>query len=170
MQRSESFILGALLSFSGGLQDAYTFNVRDRVFANAQTGNVVLMSQNFMLGNWQKGSDYLFPIISFIEKESVQYRIEHDSVGDKQVPAGAYYGVQTLRAAENFPITGLNMHPEIVNSIAYIKKAAAMTNCDIGKLDSKKAEVIVRGGFQCDRKRYDHHPCRRGGTAGAERL
>ena len=66
MQRSESFILGALLSFSGGLQDAYTFNVRDRVFANAQTGNVVLMSQNFMLGNWQKGSDYLFPIISFI--------------------------------------------------------------------------------------------------------
>ncbi len=65
MQRSESFILGALLSFSGGLQDAYTFNVRDRVFANAQTGNVVLMSQNFMLGNWQKGSDYLFPIISF---------------------------------------------------------------------------------------------------------
>lgn len=43
MQRSDSFILGALLSFSGGLQDAYTFNVRDRVFANAQTGNVGLM-------------------------------------------------------------------------------------------------------------------------------
>ena len=66
MQRSESFFLGALLSFSGGLQDAYTFNVRDRVFANAQTGNVVLMSQSFMLGYWQKGIDYLFPILSFV--------------------------------------------------------------------------------------------------------
>ena len=81
------------------------------------------------------------------EKEDVKYRIEHDSVGDKQVPAEAYYGVQTLRAAENFPITGLNMHPEIVDSIVYIKKAAAMTNCDTGKLDSKKAEAIVRA---CD--------------------
>ena len=46
-QTSESFRLSALLSFSGGLQDAYTYNVRDGVFANAQTGNVVLMSQNW---------------------------------------------------------------------------------------------------------------------------
>ena len=66
MQRSDSLLLGALLSFSGGLQDAYTFNVRDMVFANAQTGNVVLMSQNLMLGNWQKGIDYLSPIIAFV--------------------------------------------------------------------------------------------------------
>ncbi len=51
LQTSESFRLSALLSFSGGLQDAYTYNVRDGVFANAQTGNVVLMSQNFMLKN-----------------------------------------------------------------------------------------------------------------------
>lgn len=66
MQRSDSFVLGALLSFSGGLQDAYTFNIRDRVFANAQTGNVVLMGQNFLLGNWDQGIDYMFPVISFV--------------------------------------------------------------------------------------------------------
>ena len=44
----------------------------------------------------------------------------------KDIPEDVYYGVQSLRAAENFHITGLNMHPEIINSLAYIKKAAAM--------------------------------------------
>ena len=65
MQRSESFPLSALLSFSGGLQDAYTYNVRGNVFANAQTGNVVLMSQNFMCGEWLQGVYYLCPLIAF---------------------------------------------------------------------------------------------------------
>lgn len=49
MQTSESFRLSALLSFSGGLQDAYTYNMRDKVFANAQTGNVVLMIGAFLI-------------------------------------------------------------------------------------------------------------------------
>ena len=53
------------------------------------------------------------------------YRSEQDSIGTKDVPENVYYGVQSLRAAENFHITGLNMHPEIINSLAYIKKAAA---------------------------------------------
>ena len=65
MQRSESFLLCALLSFSGGLQDAYTYNVRGNVFANAQTGNVVLMSQNFMCGEWLQGLYYLCPLVFF---------------------------------------------------------------------------------------------------------
>ena len=51
-QTSETFILGALLALSGGFQDAYTYNVRDKVFSNAQTGNVVLMSQHFMTGDF----------------------------------------------------------------------------------------------------------------------
>ena len=50
------------------------------------------------------------------------YRTEKDSIGEKKVPEDVYYGVQSLRAAENFHITGLNMHPEIINSLAYIKK------------------------------------------------
>ena len=56
------------------------------------------------------------------------FRKEKDSLGTKNVPEDVYYGVQTLRAAENFHITGLTMHPEIINSLAYIKKAAAITN------------------------------------------
>ena len=59
------------------------------------------------------------------------FRSEHDSIGDRALPIDAYYGVQSLRAAENFHITGLTMHPEIINSIAEIKKASAITNAEI---------------------------------------
>ena len=77
----------------------------------------------------------------------MDYRVEKDSIGKKNVPEDVYYGVQSLRAAENFHITGLNMHPEIINSLAYIKKAAAITNCEIGLLDKKVAQAIVQA---CD--------------------
>lgn len=76
-----------------------------------------------------------------------QYRSEHDSVGEKAVPVDVYYGVQSLRAAENFHITGLTMHPEIINSTAEIKKASAITNLEIGLLDKKVADAIIRA---CD--------------------
>ena len=56
--------------------------------------------------------------------EKIEYRVEKDSIGSKDVPEDVYYGVQSLRAAENFHITGLNMHPEIINSLAYIKDTA----------------------------------------------
>lgn len=75
------------------------------------------------------------------------YRIEEDSIGSKDIPGNVYYGVQSLRAAENFHITGLAMHPEFINSMAYIKKAAAITNCEIGILDKAKANAIV---LACD--------------------
>ncbi len=76
-----------------------------------------------------------------------EYRTEKDSIGTKHVPENVYYGVQSLRAAENFHITGLAMHPEIINSLAYIKKAAAITNCEVGLLDKKRAQAIVQA---CD--------------------
>ena len=75
------------------------------------------------------------------------YRVEQDSIGAKDIPGDVYYGVQSLRAAENFRITGLNMHPEIINSLAYIKKAAAITNCEVGIIDKKIANAIVKA---CD--------------------
>ncbi len=81
------------------------------------------------------------------KKENTEFRMEHDSIGDKEVPLNAYYCVQTLRTAENFRITGLSMHPEIVNSLAYIKKAAAIANCEIGLLDRRITEAIVEA---CD--------------------
>lgn len=76
-----------------------------------------------------------------------EFRTEKDSIGTKNVPEDVYYGVQSLRAAENFHITGLNMHPEIINSLAYIKKAAAITNCEVGLLDKKITQAIVQA---CD--------------------
>ena len=75
------------------------------------------------------------------------FRVEKDSIGTKDVPENVYYGVQSLRAAENFHITGLNMHPEIINSLAYIKKAAAITNCEAGLLDKRRTQAIVQA---CD--------------------
>ena len=77
MQTSESFRLSAILSFSGGFQDAYTYNMRDHVFANAQTGNVVLMSQNFMQGNMVMGFHYMFPLLSFAAGIFIAEQIEN---------------------------------------------------------------------------------------------
>lgn len=65
IQMSEAFVNSAFLALSGGFQDAYTYNTRDEVFSNAQTGNVVLMSQHFMSGDWMNGLRYLFPILAF---------------------------------------------------------------------------------------------------------
>lgn len=73
-------------------------------------------------------------------------RIEHDLLGDRAVPAEAYYGVHTLRATENFPITGtpISIYPELVRALAAIKQAAALTNRDLGLLDASLCEAIVR--------------------------
>ena len=74
-QMSEAFINNAFLALSGGFQDAYTYNTRNEVFSNAQTGNVVLMSQNLMTGNWQKGLLYLVPLLAFAGGVLVAERI-----------------------------------------------------------------------------------------------
>ena len=64
-QMSEAFGTSAFLALSGGLQDAYTYNIRGHVFSNAQTGNIVIMTQSMMAGEWLKGLHYLFPLIAF---------------------------------------------------------------------------------------------------------
>ncbi|MBS1110835.1 MAG: aspA, partial [Anaeromyxobacteraceae bacterium] len=76
---------------------------------------------------------------------SKPFRIEHDFLGDREVPADAYYGVQTLRGAENFPITGLPLHPALIRAMAIVKKAAALANRDTGHLDAKIADAIAKG-------------------------
>lgn len=77
----------------------------------------------------------------------MDYRVEHDSIGNKEVPADAYYGVQTLRASENFRITGQRLHPTFINSLAAIKKAAAFVNGQVGELDPKVSRAICKA---CD--------------------
>ncbi|MCI2062556.1 MAG: aspartate ammonia-lyase [Eubacteriaceae bacterium] len=76
-----------------------------------------------------------------------QFRTEHDSIGTREVPADAYYGVQTLRAYDNFRITGLSVDPEMIKSIAEIKKAAALVNNEVGRLDPRIADAICKA---CD--------------------
>ena len=76
-------------------------------------------------------------------------RLEHDLLGERDVPAEHYYGIQTLRAVENFSITGIPIshYPRLVHSLAYIKKAAAMANLELGLLPEQIAQAIVKA---CD--------------------
>ncbi len=62
------------------------------------------------------------------------YRTEHDSMGEVRVPAQAYYGAQTQRAVENFPISGWPLPPALIHALGLVKYAAAMANRDLGKL------------------------------------
>lgn len=71
-------------------------------------------------------------------------RTEKDSLGEIQIPDEAYYGVQTQRAVQNFPISGWKAHPVMVDAYIYIKKAAAITNYECGVLDKKIADAIVK--------------------------
>ena len=72
-------------------------------------------------------------------------RIEHDLLGDRAVPGDAYYGVHTLRALENFEITGtpISIYPDLVVALACIKQAAALTNNELKLLDDEKAKAIA---------------------------
>ena len=73
--------------------------------------------------------------------------MEHDSIGALNVPAEAYYGVQSMRAATNFQITHRPLHPVLIDSIVMVKKAAAITNKKSGKLDQQIAQAIIQA---CD--------------------
>lgn len=73
-------------------------------------------------------------------------RAEHDSLGEREVPDHAYYGVQTIRGMENFRISGIGMHhfEHFIKGFAFVKKAAALANSELGVLDAAKADAIVR--------------------------
>lgn len=74
-------------------------------------------------------------------------RTEFDSIGSLEIPKEAYYGVQALRAKQNFQITGRRLHPQFITSLVKIKKAAAITNFEAGKLSQEITEAIIRA---CD--------------------
>jgi aspartate ammonia-lyase len=79
-----------------------------------------------------------------VDTEQGQARIEHDSLGDVAVPAGALWGAQTQRAVENFPISGLRAHPAMIRATVLVKKAAALANVETGRLDERLGRAIVR--------------------------
>ncbi|NEQ98142.1 MAG: aspartate ammonia-lyase [Cyanothece sp. SIO2G6] len=71
-------------------------------------------------------------------------RIETDSMGDRSIPASAYYGIQTLRATENFPISGLKPLPTYVDACVLIKKATAIANGELGCISQELSDAIVK--------------------------
>lgn len=84
-QMSESFLTAAFLSLSGGLQDAYTYICRGEVFANAQTGNIVLLSQNICAKNWTLTAHYLIPILAFASGIAAAVRIRQSYQNSRRI-------------------------------------------------------------------------------------
>lgn len=84
-------------------------------------------------------------------------RIEKDFLGSKEVSSNAYYGIQTLRAVENFPITGYRIHGDLIKAMAMVKKAAALANMDVGRLFNGLGDMIVKVADEIiDGKWHDH--------------
>lgn len=84
------------------------------------------------------------------EQTKGQTRLEKDSIGELAVPIEAYYGVQTMRAVDNFPISGLQMPPAFVRTHAMIKRAAAEVNFELGLLDEKRKNAIVQAALEVE--------------------
>jgi len=79
-----------------------------------------------------------------IDHQSVEFRVERDSMGDRQIPSHAYYGIQTLRAIENFPISGIKPLPTYVDACVTIKKATAIVNGELGCIPQDIAKAIIQ--------------------------
>ena len=84
-------------------------------------------------------------------------RTEKDSLGYKDVPADAYYGIQTARAVENFPISGLRAHATLIRAIAMVKEAAAEANRELGLLDVKTANAIITAAKEIQAGKWHEH-------------
>src|SRR5215831_20361887 len=83
------------------------------------------------------------------------FRIEKDSMGEVKVPAQAYYGAQTQRAVENFPISGQPLPKRLIHALGLVKIAAAVANRDLGKLRPDLAEPIVKAAREVAEGKFD---------------
>src|SRR6476659_912989 len=91
----------------------------------------------------------LLPLLILITLQyasAQQTRTEHDLLGDKQVPADAYYGIQTMRALENLPVSGVktSFYPDYVRAYAMVKLAAARANTEVGRMKKEKMDAIEK--------------------------
>src|SRR5205814_8478299 len=85
-----------------------------------------------------------------------EFRIEKDSMGEVRVPAQAYYGAQTQRAVENFPISGKPLPVRLIRALGLVKLAAAIANRDLGKLKSEIAELIIQAAREVVAGKHDN--------------
>jgi aspartate ammonia-lyase len=84
-----------------------------------------------------------------------EFREEKDSLGSVRVPASAYYGAQTARAVENYPISGLRAHPQLIRAIGMVKRAAAEANLELELLDETRAKAIVQAAQEVIDGKWD---------------
>jgi aspartate ammonia-lyase len=82
-------------------------------------------------------------------------RTEKDSLGTKEIPAGVYYGIQTARALENYPISGMRAHPTFIKALGMIKQAAAEANQELGLVDEKRARAISQAAREVQQGKWD---------------
>ncbi len=83
-------------------------------------------------------------------------RTEKDSLGYKEIPADVHYGIQTARAIENFPISGLHAHPSLIRAIAMVKEAAAEANRELRLVDAKTADAIIEASREVQQGKWNH--------------
>lgn len=84
------------------------------------------------------------------------FRVERDALGELRVPAEAYYGIETMRARENFPISGQRLPRPMVQAVATIKLAAAKVHRELGALDAARADAIMQAAREVRDGRFDH--------------
>ena len=113
------------------------------------------------ISNRLRTASELFAAQAEAAPEITSYRTEHDSLGEREIPNNAYYGVQTVRALENFAISGvpLKNFAHFVNALAYVKKAAAQANAELKCLDGNIAKAIAQACDEIlDGKLHDQFP------------
>src|SRR5215472_13198261 len=103
-----------------------------------QTGSSIISSFAFVLRR------HIHITIIEALMATASTRLEKDSIGTKEIPVDVYYGIQTLRAVENFPISGMRAHPTLIRAIGLVKQAAAEANKSLGLVDDKRADAIMR--------------------------
>src|SRR5690606_18361082 len=81
-------------------------------------------------------------------------RTERDFLGEREIPGDAYYGIQTLRAIENFPITGGRVHPEWIKAVGLVKKACAQANMELGYLPQEVGNALVQAAAEVAEGRW----------------
>jgi fumarate hydratase class II len=87
--------------------------------------------------------------------EAARFRIERDALGEYEVPAGAYFGIDTARAAANFPVSGLRLQPAFIHALGQVKRAAARANADLGVLEPPVATAIADAAAEVAAGRWD---------------
>jgi uncharacterized membrane protein YoaK (UPF0700 family) len=109
-QMSESLLLGAVLAMAGGFMDAYSYMCRGHVFANAQTGNILLLGVHLSQGEWQDAAHYLFPVLSFVIGLALSDFVRLTRKGSERL-----HWRQTTTAVEALVLFGVSFLPQAYN-------------------------------------------------------